>query len=133
MIVSRRYVPFVWLFDRDPQSKSILETAYARSKMSKREQKKHWDMLCAYRVSVNTAEMGMCIPEFAYIISEFDRLDKEYPYDNGFNMCDVNRVDIVDQSSDAIHLRLYNVFDGDEHIIGFSTINTTDIMPILPL
>jgi hypothetical protein len=128
MIISRRYGPFVWLASRDPQSKAVLENAYANSMMSKSEQENHWNMLCTHRVSVNTAEMGACIPEFGYIIDEFERLDKEYPYDNGFTMRDVNRVDIVDQSPDSVHLCLYNEFDGDEYIIGFATIRATDML-----
>ena len=132
MIISRKYVPFVWLSYRDPQSKAVLENAYANSMMSKDEQQKHWDMLCTHRVSASTAEMGMCIPEFGYIIDEFERLDKEYPYDNGFTMRDVKRVDIVDQSPDSVHLCLYNECDGDEHIIGFATINAADMLVAKP-
>ena len=132
MVIKRKYVPFVWLAHRDNQSQAVLENAYANSGMSQDQQVEHWNMLCKYRVSINTVEMGMCIPEFGYIIDEFERLDKEYPYDNGFTMRDVKRVDIVDQSPASVHLCLYNECDGDEHIIGFATIKAADLLVAKP-
>ena len=54
---------------------------------------------------------------------EFDRLDAEHPYDNGFTLDDVNRVEIVYKEDDVITLCLINDSYGDSLIVGFTNLN----------
>ena len=127
MIISRRYVPFVWLFDRDPYSREVLEKAY--STMPDEERENHWRLMCSARISINTAEMGSCIPNLGYIREEFERLDHIHPYDNGLSLENANKIYLEDQLEEAIHIRLANVFDGEEQTIGFAVVKSEDILP----
>lgn len=69
------------------------------------------------RTMVYGAEMGYCIPHFDEIVQGFKVLDKENPYDNGFDVTDTNEVIIADKSDDYIELHLIKRFDGEEYII----------------
>lgn len=129
MILSRRYVPLVVLYDRDERSKEIIAFAYSNSKMSTEEQEWHWNIMCSNRISVENADMGCCIPNFEYIKEEFERLDIEFPYDNGYNLSNVNKVHLIDWNEDVIQIQLSNCFDGEEQIVGFAVLNKDDILP----
>ena len=128
MIISRRYVPFCFLYNRDARSKEVIEKAYSKTSMAKSEKEEHWNLMCCQRISVDNADMGYCIPNFGYIKEEFERLDKEFPYDNGFSLADVNKVYTVDWTDNTIQIQLCNSFDGDEQIIGFAVLNNNDIL-----
>ena len=128
MIISRRYVPFCFLYNRDAFSKKVIEKAYSETSMTKAEKENHWNTMCCNRISVDNADMGCCIPNFGYIKEEFERLDKEFPYDNGFALSDANKLYMIDWSDNAIQIQLNNCFDGEEQIVGFAVLNSSDVL-----
>lgn len=69
------------------------------------------------RTMVYGADMGYCIPHFDEIVQGFERLDKHFPYDNGFDVTDANEVIIADKTDEYIELHLLRRFDGEEFII----------------
>lgn len=128
MIISRKYVPFAVLYVRDERAKEILEQAYSNIQGSKAEKERQWDFMCSNEISVDNADMGACIPNFGYIKKEFERLDSEFPYDNGFSVSDINSVEVIERSDDTIQLQLKKCSYGKEYIIGFATLNKENIL-----
>ena len=129
MIISRRYVPFCILNDRDSHSKLVIEKAYSEASMTNAEIEEHWNLMCCHRISVDNADMGCCIPNFGYIKEEFERLDKEFPYDNGFTLVDANKIYMVDWTNNSLQIQLCNCFDGEEQVIGFAVLSKDNLLP----
>ena len=70
-----------------------------------------------------------CIPNFGYIKEEFERLDKEFPYDNGFTLVDANKIYMVDWTNNSLQIQLCNCFDGEEQVIGFAVLSKDNLLP----
>lgn len=117
MIISREYVSFWQLINRDPDAKDIFmksfDDSYSDMDVERREE---WFCLltqqCLYQ-----REMGWCFNGIGDVIDGFRRLDEEKPYDNGFTYEDVKRVDIWNWDPDGLTLALINIFDGIEQIV----------------
>ena len=111
MIIKRKYVTFYELSRTDPQAKDIFESTIKNALPL--EAAEHL-INCHYsnRTMVYGATMDYCIPDFDKIVAGFELLDKQYPYDNGFNISDVNQVDIAESGRNHVTLHLkYRLYD----------------------
>ena len=118
MIVSRKYVPFATLFQRDIHVKSILKKAFDNSNLSEKDKERIWKNMFEHMLSINTASLGSGIPNFGYIKTEFERLDKEHPYDSGYSLSNINEISILEKSDDFIKLELIHYSQGVDNIVG---------------
>ena len=117
MKIERRYVSFFVLSQRDEQAKEIFEGTIKKYISNIEEAQYLIDYHYSNRTMVYGAEMGYCIPHFDEIVQGFESLDKHSPYDNGFDVTDVNEVIIADKTDEYIELHLLRRFDGEEFII----------------
>lgn len=114
MIIKREYVPFCVLFQNDKEAWGIFERAISES-FPEEDRERALAMLmpqCLYQ-----REMGWCIKNIGVVIEEFERLDKENPYENGFLYKDVNEVEIIESGEDGLVLHLIHRFDGINNIV----------------
>lgn len=117
MFIERKYVSFFVLSQTDEQAKKVFEGTIKKYVSDADEAQRLIDYHYSNRTMVYGAEMGYCIPHFDEIVRDFEVLDKEYPYDNGFDVTDTNEVIIADKSDDYIELHLIKRFDGEEYIV----------------
>ncbi len=117
MFIERKYVSFFVLSQTDEQAKKVFEGTIKKYVSDADEAQKLIDYHYSNRTMVYGAEMGYCIPHFDEIVRDFEVLDKEYPYDNGFDITDTNEVIIADKSDDYIELHLIKRFDGKKYIV----------------
>ncbi len=118
MIVNRQYIPFTTLFHRDVESRLVLEKAFADSNLSEKDKERIWKNMFEHMLSINTASLGSGIPNFGYIKTEFERLDKEQPYDSGYSLSDINEISILERTDDFIKLELIHYSQGIDNIVG---------------
>lgn len=117
MIIERKYVSFYTLSQTDEKAKTIFEGTIRKHIKDADEAQRLIDYHYSERTMVYGAEMGYCIPHFDEIVFGFEKLDKEYPYDNGFNVTDANEVNFGDYGEEYIELHLVKRFDGEKFII----------------
>ena len=132
MIIKRKFVPFYSLYQRDPFGRAVFLKAFGIENPDNWENidektKEHIDILFKASISLDTADMSCCLPMTVNFAEEFDKLDSEHPYDNGFTLDDVNRIEIVYKEDDVITLCLINDSYGDSLIVGFTNLNFTHI------
>ena len=103
MIISREYVTFRRLVSSGDEAGKIfiekLHESYDKSLWDDA-----WESLADYCLYQRVMEWA--IYNIGDVIDEFERLDKEAPFDNGFTYEDVNDTEIVwkDENSVIIHL-----------------------------
>ena len=117
MIIERKYVSFYVLSYTDEKAKMIFEGTIKKYISNPEEAQRLIDYHYSERTMVYGAEMGYCIPHFDEIVHGFEKLDKESPYDNGFNVTDANGVNFGECGENYIVLHLVKRFDGEEFII----------------
>ena len=117
MIIERKYVSFFMLSKTDEQAKRVFEDTINKYVSNKEDARNLINHHYAGRTMVYGAETGYCIPHFDEIVQGFESLDKEYPYDNGYNVTDANNVIIADKNDKYIELHLIKEIEGEEHII----------------
>ena len=117
MIIERKYVSFYVLSYTDEKAKMIFEGTIKKYITDAEEAQRLINYHYSERTMVYGAEMGYCIPHFDEIVFGFEKLDKESPYDNRFDITDTNEVIIADKGDDYIELHLIHRFDGEEFII----------------
>ena len=117
MIIERKYVSFYELSQSDVKAKAIFEGTIKKYIQDADEAQRLIDYHYSERTMVYGAEMGYCIPHFDEIVLGFEKLDKEVPYDNRFDVTDTTAINIVDQGEDYIEVHLVKRFDGEEFII----------------
>lgn len=118
MIVSRKYIPFTNLFQRDVHVRPILKKAFNNSNLSEKEKERIWKNMFEHMLSINTASLDSGIPNFEYIKTEFEHLDSEHPYDTGFSLSDINEIGILEKSDDSIKLELIHYSKGVNYTVG---------------
>lgn len=126
MIVNRQYIPFTALFHRDVESRLVLEKAFADSNLSEKDKERIWKNMFEHMLSINTASLGSGIPNFGYIKTEFERLDKEHPYNSGYSLSDINEISILERTDDFIKLELIHYSQGVDNIVGIIEITEKD-------
>lgn len=117
MIIERKYVSFYRLSVSDPKAKEIFEGTIKNNINDPQWAQHLIDHHYSRGTMVYGATMDYCIPRFDIIKEGYEALDKVEPYDNGWDVTDARRVDIVDKGEDYIDIHLIKVFDGEEFII----------------
>lgn len=90
MVIQRRYVKLFRIMQNDPQGQAILYKAFEDA--GRFESDRNSTLAAAGDIIMHEAGMGSCIPNKQWILQEFDKLDKAFPYDNGYTYRDVNKV-----------------------------------------
>ena len=127
MIIERKYVSFYQLSKTDPKAREIFEGTIKKY-IKEIEAANHLiEHHYSCRTMVYGAGMGYCIPHFDEIVDGFELLDSEFPYDNGLEITDANKVEIVkntkgydwdsDDGKDYIELHFIQRFHDEEYII----------------
>lgn len=122
MIIKREYVPFKFLLSRDPKAEKLFMTVFEKSYqgMDNEQRARCFDSLI--QLSLSQRELGWCMTEIGDLISGFEKLDIEKPYDNGLTYNDVDRIDIIDKDESGVTVQLVSQFDGNEQIISIERI-----------
>ena len=121
MIIQRKYEWLGVLYENDPLSKEVIEKAFALTELSEAQKKE----LLEYNHCNISAFMniGCGIPgdSYSYFMSEFEKLDKTSPYENGLSFKDVSNIEYeASRKGTAIQLRLVSqLFDSPYRIVGF--------------
>ena len=126
MIVSRKYVPFATLFQRDVRVKPILKNAFDNSSLSEKDKERIWKNMFEHMLSINIASLDSGIPNFEYIKTEFEKLDSEHPYDTGYSLSDINEIAILEKSDNSIKLELIHHSMGTNYTVGIIDITDKD-------
>lgn len=117
MIIERKYVPFGTLKETDKEAFEIYEKAFneSYSEFDEETRKRQYEELLW--LCLNQREMGWCFRKICDVIDGFERLDKERPYDNGFDYEAVNKVYVVSKDTNRITLHLVNKFYEAETLV----------------
>lgn len=127
MIIKRRFVSFQTLVSTDEYSKQIFKEMFNKSNLPKEEIKRIWDCWCRYDLSLAKSGMGSGIPDVKFLIKEFNKLDKNFPYENGLCLEDVNNIDILEKSHDEITLLLLNSSSDYDSVIQVVTLKQNEL------
>lgn len=116
MIVKREFVSFKDIIDFDPAgAKVFLDTFYPQDTVERRAN------LFMHFTSANTRlcdrEMGWAYYDIRKLIDEFERLDKECPYDTPYSMDDIYSAELIGRCSDR-QLLTFSLFTREHHFIG---------------
>jgi len=126
MIIERRYECLGILLERDTKSKEVFYRVLGGYHLPLGLE----ELVAAdYGLILHNADMGCGIPGDAYqmILTEFAKLDKTNPYDNGCTYRDVNEINhISSKSGKEISLIMKHRFDGIERIIQILPVRTED-------
>lgn len=128
MIIERKYEYFGRLIERDPKAKAIYEKACAFDNRPN-EAKRIYDYNLNNRAF--EIELGCGIIDPTIIWDGFTELDKSEPYDNGFGLNDVSKIEIMDRNYVATtdwnsedeslawiqYAFVHHDYDGIEHIV----------------
>ena len=128
MIIARKYEWLGLLYENDPYSHEIIDKAFALSDWGLKEKEK----LLSYNHSNIPAFLnlgcGISGESYAYMMKEFEKLDKVYPYDNGLTFKDVTSIEYeTSRKGTAIQMRFINqMYDLPYRIVGFAAIGNKD-------
>ncbi len=126
MIIKREFVPFWKLKLDDKEAGEIFDRAFNESFPDNED---YVERKCElYRMFLNLSlyqrEMSWAFRRIGDIIEGFDKLDRERPYDNGFDFSDVNKIDIAWKDEDSLKLHLINRFEDTELIVKIVELKT---------
>jgi len=127
MIIKRKYVYFMDLVNRDPKGAEVYKEACYYNHDNK-EGQRIFDLNLQYRLFETDIESGINGQAYVEMNKRFDELDNTDPYDNGFNLNDINKIEILNRSVHDlftgeeelprwIDVAYYCVFDGYERIV----------------
>ncbi len=117
MIIQRKYVPFCTLRETDKEAWEIFEKAFNESYLGLEEEHRHRQFQELMSLCLDQREMGWCFDKIRDVIDGFERLDKEKPYDNGFDYESVNKVYVVSKDTNRITLHLVNKYYEAETLV----------------
>ena len=119
MIISRQYVTFRRLVNcGDPAGEFFVKKL--SESYPQEDWERIWEMLADQ--CLDQREMSWCFYKLGDVIEKFEQLDKEIPFDNGYNYDDINDVSIRYRDENMIVLHLIVRMYGEETIVKVVTI-----------
>ena len=119
MIISREYVTFRHLVSSgDEAGKIFIEKLHESYDKSMWEHV--WETLADHCLYQRVMEWAFC--KIGDVIDEFERLDKETPFDNGFTYDDVNDTEIVWKDENSVVIHLVSRIEGCSSIVKVVTV-----------
>lgn len=115
MIIKREYVPFWKLKLDDKEAGDIFDKAFNESFADYDEKEELYQRFM--NLSLYQREMSWAFHKIGDLVEGFEKLDKKKPYDNGFDLSDVNKVEIVMKNEESLTLHLMNKFEDTELIV----------------
>jgi len=101
MIIKREYVRLKKLYMTDPASKAVIDKIYTAPEGREEHYAESWKRNA--RTTMFNIPFGfwVSIPNAHELCEEFERLDKEQPYDNGMTMRDVEQAKLLGYKKDG--------------------------------
>ena len=124
MIIERKYELLGILYSEDPLSRQAIDRAFAKQFVDDETQQK----LLQYNSARIPAffDLGCEILSICYdcFMSEFERLDREFPYDNGLTFKDVTNIEYeTSRKGNAIQMRFVkDGYDLPYRIVAFAAL-----------
>ena len=122
MIIKRGYVTFGKLKETDVEAGEIFDKAFNESylTLSNEEKEVKYKKLLSQRLY--DLRLDCCFDKILDVKVDFECLDAQKPYDNGFTYEDVNSVEIEYKDANNITLRLINKCGEDGQIVSVEEI-----------
>ena len=115
MIIKRKYVPFWKLKLEDTEAIEIFDKAFNESFVDYEGKEELYQRFL--NLSLYQRAMDWAFRKLGDVIDGFEKLDKDKPYDNGFDLSDVNNVEIAWKDDDSLTLHLLNKFEDTKLIV----------------
>lgn len=115
MIIKREFVPFWKLKLDDKEAGEIFDKAFDESFSDYVDKDELYQRLL--NLSLHQRTMDWAFYKIGDVIEGFEKLDREKPYDNGFDFSAVNKVDIAWKDEDSLTLHLINKIEDAELIV----------------
>ncbi len=128
MIIKRRYVPFWILRNTDEKSNKVMQTLFKKYHILKDEEEHLWQYWkdCNHCLAA-AIDIGSGVRNPSFISKEFDKLDKVLPYENDYNLEDVNGVEMVDKGDGWVSIIFTRSSDGFKNIIQVIKIRQNEV------
>lgn len=117
MIIERQFVPFGALKETDKEAWEIFVKAFNESYEKFDKERKERLFQALLPLSLYQRETSWCMNKLIDIIEGFEKLDREKPYDNGFDYESINKAYIVYKDEKSVILHLVNWFQGAETLV----------------
>lgn len=116
MIVKREFVPFKEIIDFDPAgAKVFLDTFYPHESTERRANL--FMHFTGSNLRLCDRDMGWAYENIRKLIDEFERLDRECPYDTSYSLDDVYSAELLERRSDEQYLT-FSLYTKEHYFIG---------------
>ena len=131
MIIGREYVTFKELILREDKGGKLF-TKLCKKSYPPDMWEKAYIMLSDY--ALYQRDMGWAFCKIRELIEGFEKLDKEEPYETGYEMCDARSADILWCNENEIKLLLRTGTPEEGHVVGIIKVQVSavDKHPIIP-
>lgn len=119
MKIKRQYVTFRVLINSGDEAGKIFLEAFEKSYNDFNKEQIYQMLIdqCLYQ-----RQMGWCFKGLGEVVEAFERLDSEYPFDNGMTYNDVTDMDVLHSDDNSITMLLLNTSYGEKHIVKVVTL-----------